>query len=336
MKKEIKLREAILHILDSNVSMPVLSAYPAELTEEIRLFLEKHLQKILDDGNLQEAAFTNDSRIKTCIEAFTNKASDLVGISHYISGLLFDLMLRNIDIPAADLVVCIFDCDGAEHIGILKMNYKTGYSHYVVQTDEGASNMLVLQKTLLPQETQKLSECAVISLQDMNILLLQREYEIDGEKEDYWSKLFLQCSSRLSSNSKLNILEKSVRKVAKKYFDEDFEKVAKTKKAVAETLEETGVIQVEELADEVFEQNEDIKREYIQELHKSGIRESSVAVAHEQLGRKIRNQKIKTDTGIEIDFPSSYVNDKDKIEFVNNIDGTISIVIKNVGRIRSR
>lgn len=336
MKKEVKLKEAILHILDSNVSMPVLSASTIEITEEIEIFLEKHLQKILEDGNIQESVFLSESRMQKCIEAYQNKSSDLIETSHFVARFLFDILQKNVEIPPADLVVCVFEYSSTDYLGILKMNYKTGYSHYVSQTDAGVYNMLVKQKALLPQETQKVTECAIISMSDLKIQIIQKEYEVNGTKVDYWSKLFLQCTSQLSSNSKLNILEKSAQKVAKKYFEEDFTKVAHARKVVAETLEETSVIHLDELANEVFEKNEDIKKEYIQELHIAGIRDISISVDNDTVSRKIKNQKIKTDTGIEINFPSSFFNDKDKIEFVNNIDGTISILIKNVSKIQNR
>jgi len=49
--------------------------------------------------------------------------------------------------------------------------------------------------------------------------------------------------------------------------------------------------------------------------------------------RTTRNHKIKTDTGIEITFPVDYTHDQRYIDFINNPDGTISIEIKNVGKI---
>ena len=48
--------------------------------------------------------------------------------------------------------------------------------------------------------------------------------------------MFLHCDTDLSNNEKLKIINKTTQKINKKYFDEDFEKVAKLKKAVAESL----------------------------------------------------------------------------------------------------
>ena len=40
--------------------------------------------------------------------------------------------------------------------------------------------------------------------------------------------------------------------------------------------------------------------------------------------------KIKTDNGIELSVPTDVYKNKDAIEFINNPDGTISILITNV------
>jgi len=54
------------------------------------------------------------------------------------------------------------------------------------------------------------------------------------------------------------------------------------------------------------------------------------------VAKKYASQKIRTDTGVENNFPSDYFNDKEKLEFINNSDGTISIVIKNVSKILNK
>ena len=43
-----------------------------------------------------------------------------------------------------------------------------------------------------------------------------------------------------------------------------------------------------------------------------------------------------TDTGIELKIPMEEYNNKDRIEFITNADGTISVLIKNVGSIESK
>ena len=43
-----------------------------------------------------------------------------------------------------------------------------------------------------------------------------------------------------------------------------------------------------------------------------------------------------TDTGVDITFPAEYGKNPDFLEFESNLDGTLSIRIKNVGAIENR
>ena len=201
------------------------------------------------------------------------------------------------------------------------------------QMEEGAANTIIRHKTLLPSDGQKVDEAVLISLETGEIKLIEKAYEINGTKEFYLSNYLINCSTDLSDNQKLKIIDKVTQKISKKYYDEDFDKVAKLKKVVSEGLEEKNEIRVDEIAQEVFETNLAVREEYIQEIQKAGLTEEAITVPEKLAEKKFKTHKIKTDTGIEINFPLSYYDNRDMIEFANNPDGSISIIIKNVGKI---
>ena len=49
-----------------------------------------------------------------------------------------------------------------------------------------------------------------------------------------------------------------------------------------------------------------------------------------------RKQHLTTDTGIEITIPMEEYRNPDHVEFITNMDGTISVLIKNIGVLSSR
>lgn len=338
MENPINIRKAILHILDTNIDIPVISQKELCLDGDICDFLEKHLDRILNDANLKSAEFTSEhNEIRNICRNLNRNTAYFYQASIQIANKLFYILKKNVDIPPADLICCVFDYCNHLYLGILKLNYKTGFTHFVIQEeDEGNINTIIKHRTILPSESQKIDECAFINLDDLSVKLLEKAYEINGEKELYLSKLFLNCSTQLSDVEKIKIIEKAAKKVNKQFFDEDFDKPAKLKKAVAESFEETGAIQIDTIVEKVFENNIEIQNECISEIEKAGLVEKSIPVPEKLAERKFKTHKIKTDTGVEINFPSSYYNDKEKIEFINNPDGTISIVIKNVGKIVNR
>ncbi len=337
MNNEITVKKAVLHVLDTNSGMPVLSRGELEITGELSDYLANHLDKMLEDPNMKKAGFTGeDSGILRLCKLLNDNEEDFLAITTDAANKLFNLMQRHIDIPSADLVCCLVEINGARHLGVIKLNYKAGFTHWVNNAAEGSVNTIIRHRTLLPQEGQKLEECALVNLSDFSIKLLEKQYEINGEKEFYLAKYYLQCSCDLSDNAKLKILDKVTKSINKKYFDEDFEKAIKVKKAVTESFDETSSIQIDRIADQVFEKDVAIRHEYVEEITKAGINEKEITLPDRIIEKKFKTHKIKTDTGIEIDFPLEYAGNSDKIEFINNADGTISIIIKNIGRITNR
>ena len=337
MNHAIYIRKAVLHVLDIHSGMPVLSKGELEVSEDLADYLSKHIDKVLEDPNSKTARFTGEeNHIQHLCKMLNDNENELLSITADMANQLFALMQKHVDIPSGDLVCCLAEIDGAMQLGILKMNYKEGFTHWVHNAEEGSINTIIRHQTLLPQEGQKLDECALINLSDFNMRLIEKKVEINGEKEFYLAKHFLRCSCELSNNAKLKILDKVTKNMNKKYYDEDFGKTIQLKKAVSESFEETSTIQLDHIADKVFEKNSDMKHEYIEEIAKAGINEKEITIPDRLIEKKFKTHKIKTDTGIEIDFPLEYADDRDKIEFVNNPDGTLSILIKNIGRITNR
>jgi hypothetical protein len=170
----------------------------------------------------------------------------------------------------------------------------------------------------------------------MSIRLVEKEYEIDGAKDFYLSKQVLACSEQLSTAQKAKIINKVAEKLGKKYNNEKFDSVARLHKTVAETMETNDTLEVESVAREIFHDDPQAQREYVEEIKQAGIPEKEIRLSEQITEKKFRSHKIKTDTGIEINFPSTYYNNKEMIEFVNNPNGTVSIIIKNVGKISNK
>ncbi|MDT3700570.1 MAG: nucleoid-associated protein [Thermincola sp.] len=333
--ENILLSKAILHILDSNHEAPILSKNELELEKDTSDFLEKHISKILNDGDLKKAVWGpgGNEVYDYCCHLKQGEPS-LFKVSIELANRLFAVMKQNPSIPSADVIFCIFALDGVKYFSLIKLNYRSSYIHYVTNTPEGTSNSLIRQKTTLPGESQKIDECVIINLTTFELKIIEKKYDICGSKEFYLSKYFLNCDSDLSYSQKIKLLDKTVSKISKKYFDEDFEKVAVLRSCIAQSLEDSNEIKVESVAEQVFGEIPDIKRQYLEEVRKGGLAENKVSIPEtNQTGKKFKTQKLQTDTGIEINFPSQFYNDKDVIEFINNPDGTISILIKNINKV---
>ena len=151
------------------------------------------------------------------------------------------------------------------------------------------------------------------------------------------SELFLECRAPLSQKSKLDIVTRAVDQVAKKYYgDEDAQKKMEIKDIICNELEEQGEIKVSELREKVFPGSPEMLEELDEKLDRYNLSYETVAPKNEQTIKKFQKQKLYTDTGIEITIPMEEYRNPDHVEFITNMDGTISVLIKNIGMLSSK
>lgn len=339
-KGDIYLKDTVVHILDSSVGMPVLSDSLLQYGSDFADFLKEHIFKAITSDDIKKCEFIKEeSEVYNQLSAALSGEQDFLSFSRYLAEKLYGILNSNIDIPAADLIVACFELNQIPHMALLKMNYKESYMHQTVPMEEGNVNSIIKYRSILPNETQKLTEAAVIRLDDFSIKLIERKYDVNGKKTNYFSQIFLQCTTHLSQKAKLAIVEKAVESVQKEFLNESeqFEEKMKAKSIIHKELEEQGEINITEVAAKVFDEKANLKEKFKEKIEKYNIKEDEpIKPINEATTRKFGKQQLMTDTGIEIKIPMEQYNSTDSIEFITNPDGTISVLIKNIGKITSR
>lgn len=295
--------------------------------------------KISSGDDAKECRFyKEESEIYRMLNSYSDE--DFVAVSKEIAGLLYDIMSGNIDIPPADLMVVRFREGEEEYLALLKMNYKAFYTHRTMAAGdgEGNSNEIIRHKSILPSESQRLTEAAVIRLNDLALQVIERKYEVNGEKTNYFSFLFLKCSAHMSHKSKLAIVSRAVESVQKEGFDETerFEKQMRAKSIIQEEIEEKGGFVVEELAEKIFEQEPELKVAFQDKMEKYDMVKEEIQPRSDNTVRKYQSQHLYTDTGIEIKIPMEQYKNPQSVEFITNPDGTISVLIKNIEHLEAK
>lgn len=334
-RDDIIIKKVIIHILDSYMGMPVLSDKELECGPDLYEFFRAHLEKVTNSDDIKACRFEEDSVVPVMLEGFMPES--FVDVSRALAEELYRIMNANIDIPAADLAVILFRYSEKDYLGLLKMNYKSSYTHFTVSDFGENTNDIIMQKALLPSESQRLSEAAVIDLETMDIQLLEKKYDINGTKVNYMSNLFLKCHAPLSQKARLAIVAKAVEQVNNKYFDkEDIDRKMEVKKIIHNELEESGALNVAAVKEKIFKDNDEMKKDFEEKLEKYHLDESvEIRPQNKQTVKKFERQHLKTDTGIEITIPMDQYGNNENVEFFTNPDGTISVMIKNIGKLTS-
>ncbi|WP_192929706.1 nucleoid-associated protein [Alkaliphilus serpentinus] len=324
----VTINQIILHILDSSIGAPVISSKEHPINNDIQEFMEAHLAKILKDHNGKAADFLEDSRVKSIAEEIFKDQRTFVKESGRIASILYEIILQQSEIPSADLLITTFQHQGQTFLGVLKFNYRPSFTHYIHEGEEGPHNSIIKYKTTLPGMGQKADEWAIISLDDYKITLFEREYEIDGEKRSYFSSDFLQSTTGISDMELAKKLKKQTEAFNKKFCNRDMQISDEFGKAIINSIEDEGIINIEKISERVFPNNHELKEVYLNHLENNGFDAKEVEIKEEVIEKVFSKRKIKTDHGIEINITLD--NEDNNIEYLNNHDGTISILIKNI------
>ncbi len=337
VKEEIRIIQMIVHILDSTVGMPVLSDTLLEYGSDFGDFVREHIGRIGGGDEAKECEFyQKESEIYQLLSEGIGER--FIPLSQEIASQLYTLMNSNIDIPSADLLVVHFGCGQEEYLALLKMNFKSGYTHRTLSGEEGNVNDIISYKAVLPGQSQRLTEAAIIDLHSLKLWVVEKKYEVNGEKTNYFSYLFLKCSSQLSHKTKLNIVTKAIDKVQREGLEEwnAYEAQMQAKAIIQEELASKGGFVVEELADRVFEEQADLRNAFQEQIEKYDMVREEVIPQSEATTRKYQKQHLLTNTGIEIKIPMEQYRDTGSVEFITNEDGTISVLIKNIEHLEAR
>ncbi len=326
---EIIIHQAILHVLDTTLDAPILSGSVMELTAEKAAYLQNHIEKLLASDEIRQCRPLADSAFRNELEH--NK--DFVDLSCRIAGVLFDYMHAHSTIPGADLAVVDFTRDGEPWLGILKLNYKNGYTHYT-ETVEGAPlNSLILQRACLPTQSGRVEEGALVSLTDYSMRLLEKKYDIDGHKEFYLSTVVFQYTTAQPEKKKLQaIQDAAVQAVQENYADQphvEAQVAMMLANQAADNDNQVSIAQVRQQLEEEYPLAAVPFDDYVEKSDVLEAPEQPVTVAPARI-RRMESRSIHTANGIEVKIPTELLNSESEVEFLHDADGSISLLIKNV------
>lgn len=336
-KEDIRIKHVIVHILDSTVGLPVLSDHEIEFGSDFADFLREHIFRIIAGDDSKDCEFYQEqSEIYQMLAAYEEER--FVDMSRQTAELLYSIMNSNVEIPSADLVVVRFKAGEGEFLALLKMNFKTSYTHRTIAGEEGNYNEIIRYKATLPAGSQRLQEAAVIDLQTFGVRLIEKKYEVNGEKTNYFSYLFLKCSSHLSPKSKLEIVTRAVENIQKENYEEyeQYEEHMRAKSIIQEELAENGGFVVEALAERIFAGKPEMREKFQEKMEKYDMVKEEVLPKNDTTVKKYQTQHLLTDTGIELKIPMDQYKDSQRVEFITEADGSISVLLKRIGHIQAR
>ena len=351
----VMIEKAILHALDPSSGMPVLSAEPMFIDEGVREFLETHFEKTLESDEVQTGILRDDhgfgQRMRDLGMAAAGAAAGTVGMSggygdadgfgggldpltakfveesRTLAEQIYQIVSGNEAVPSGDLICMMASVGSQRYFGALKMNYNDGYSHYYMN----GNLTIVEQRVLLPSVGRKLEEAFIVNLDTLEVRIIEKKYlMMDETKEAYLSSRILGCLPEISERSKLMAVKKAMQKANKevlgdkKVVEQEF--MSRMHGYLAENEEPV----ISEMCKEVLRDYPQIAPMVEEHLAAENIDPEATVNVGQQTMKRFEKQSVKTPDGIEVKIPADLFADQRAMEFIQNPDGTISLLIKNI------
>ena len=210
---EVKINQVVLHLLDPGASEPVLSDRAMDMDADLYEYYTATLERAFASDEVKNCRFLPDS----AFAAEMAQNQDFIDLSRRIAGVIFEQMLQYQAIPAGDLAVVDFTADGVPFYGVLKLNYRPGYTHHTELMGNGRFSSMVPQRTLLPG-TPKADEAALIDRANGTVRLIEKKFTLDDRKDFYLSTRVFGCTEALQEKAKLKaVCETAVAAVKEAY-----------------------------------------------------------------------------------------------------------------------
>lgn len=327
------IKQAILHILDASHQIPVISEREMDVNDAmINTYITRLMERVYDDSAHRNAEFMSNSGLKYHVNEYKSGNESFVELSANIANRLFD-GLKNTDEPKpCDIVVSAVMINDRDAIAILKLDHKSYFTHSEEKDGDGAFCNLMGYYTILPTMTQKIGEYAFIMLDNMSIRYRGGNYKVDGEKTDLFADILLECEYEISSREAVNTITREAKKVTAENGGNVMETTARIKEYVAENVELGGTIDTEKIASHVFYGRPAMLDEFTAKIVNGKV--PPQIEVNPYVKKKVTSDiRVTTDIGVELSFPAEYYNDPEYVEIVHENDGTLSIVIKNIGEL---
>ena len=329
---KILIYKAIIHTLHKEEEEPRCATYEIDHEEELTHHLfTNYLEKIMTSNQMKWASFEEGSEVEAVLEELLKDPSIFVEVTKDLSKVIQKNLNKYREyLPSCDMAFILFEMEDIMYLGIVKLNHKNIYVRKTEKSPGGELNLIKNSNDLYIQPKSTVEEGMVIHLPHMDIALIDKEYKVEGEKQSFFADISFSLHKGMSEKEKLKSFNQINKRLQEKFIGEDLEQKAQIKKAISDTLVDTGLLDVSMALDKAFDESEEIKNIYKEALGKVNLTNEKILIDNNAARRKFDVQKITTSSGIELTIPVEYFNDDSKVEIISNSDGTLTFMIKGI------
>lgn len=330
------INKCILHIFDFASEICIFSQKEIDFAkDDIEAYIKKQIKSALSDSNSKEGTLQPESKFLAQLNVYNQGNIDFLRFSQTLAEDLYALILDSDKQESIDFLFVDFSEDSQDFLALLLLEHRKAYTHQVVQNEGIIHNVLIQHHAILPNGTQKIESFAFVDKNSGQVRFADRQRYINGKDTYILPDILLQCVYQQPSKELLKSVTRIATRVAEEYGANSVVVLSKAKNFLYENAEISSTLSPAELCQEIFAESEEMQDAFIALAREEKL-PPKIKVEKSLAIKTGRNHRIKTDTGIEVIFPAEYSENHEFIEFINNPNGTISIQLKNIGKILNK
>jgi len=329
------IARAAVYIYDGSAAAPYFPAKPGRPSDETGAYLSMVADKIM----------SSDISRSTCVEPGSAQEELLKRFGYTPFGeaaralmLGMDESMQALEIPRAgfDMAVFSFDRDNDPHLCVVQLPYRKAMVHQIEMDGEQIVTDVREHGFVLPPAGSNAFSGFVVNLSSGDIRLRDTAVLTNaGSRMLFSEALFAMAQTRTTREAVQAVSEMIVQAAPPEMTEQELKPAVK--RAMARSIEEKGVIDVQDVAQEVFRsdpQREMIIEQVSRQMQEEAI-EPVIPVENRRVMTQLQKLKIRTDNGISITLPRTLADDENSFAVVQNDDGTISIIISKVQELKT-
>lgn len=319
------IKQVIIHQFRPDDTELHLATSPIELTPRLDDYFRKKLSRVFSE-EAKRGCFEADSSFFAKIE------DDLVVSSQTIAKLWREAFVISENQKTNDLIFIQFDKDGVPYFSFLRLALREHLAHII-----GEESPIQITQNNLPSAAQTPDEALIVNLKSRQYYLIEKRIKHNGSFANYFSENLLQVTPEQSVKKSIKTLEHTAQKIAENFNQDDFTFQSKMKSVIYDHLEGEEELSPEKLADQLFDSNLTARLSFVDQVKETIPEPINISdIDHSRQTKKLENQKLSLSNGIEMLVPTRVFQDAESVEFIQNQDGTYSILIKNIQDIQSK
>ncbi|WP_312221459.1 nucleoid-associated protein [Streptococcus parasuis] len=323
---DIFVKKAIIHQFSPDDTELVLADQLLTVSPKIEEYLRKKIERVFSD-EAKTGQFNSENPFLDHLQG------DLLSNSVKIANFWKEEFSISENLKTNDLIFIEFERNGVEHFAFLRISLRENLTHIGLESE----SPLKITQNNLPGAGSAPDEALIVNLQTRKYHLIEKRIKHNGTFLNYFSDNLLQVTPAISAKKSIKAVEQTAQKIADNFHQGDFQFQSKVKSVIFNNLEEDNELSPEKLADQLFDNNLTARLNFVDQL-KEVIPDkiSFDEIDSSRQLKKFENQKLSLSNGIELIVPNAIYEDAESVEFIQNENGTYSILIKNIEDIKSK